>query len=155
MDRLCPLLAFLDEVGDALGDHYDGGVGVGPHYLRHHGGIDYAEIFQTVNSAVLVDHRETVGIRSHFAGNGSVPGDAGVLLEPGVQRVVVGQIRIRRRQPFRQQTGEARVLEKLYAAAHRVAESGSVPGIGQELEIEVWLHRNVIGGQGQAPFAVG
>ena len=70
-------------------------------------------------------------------------GDAGVLLQPGVQRGVVGQGGVGGRQPFGQQVGEGGMLEDGAGAAHGVAEPFGVARVGQEPEVQVRLHIDV------------
>src|SRR5262245_43366968 len=54
-----PLLP-TDQIGYALGDHDGRQIGVGAWHVRHHGGVDDAQIGQSVNPARRVDNRHRI-----------------------------------------------------------------------------------------------
>ena len=58
----------LHEVGDALGDHDGGRVGVAADQGRHHRGVDHAQALDAAHAAAAVDHRHRIVVRAHLAG---------------------------------------------------------------------------------------
>ena len=87
-------------VDDALAYHDDRRMGAArPGNARHHRCIGHPQPLNALDPAVLVNDRHRIGIRSHLAGPGHVPGCAHGLPYPQVQSVVVGQNVIRRVDP--------------------------------------------------------
>ena len=86
------LIARLDEVGDALGNHHCGDVGVGAHYVGHYRGVGDAEAGDAAHTQLLVNDGHRVAGWPHLAGAGDVVGGADVAAQPGVQRLVGLQV---------------------------------------------------------------
>src|SRR5262245_30484774 len=81
----------LDECYGALPNHKNGCVAAtGPGNARHDRRIDDGQPLDSLHVTVLVNDRHRVGIGTHLARPGDVPGGADGLPDIEVQRVVVG-----------------------------------------------------------------
>src|SRR4051794_16797951 len=86
------LLTSRYPVDDTFANHDHRGMGAArPGNARHHRCVSHPQILNTLYSAVLVDDRHGVPVRSHPTSPGYMPGRADGLADPEIQSVVVGQ----------------------------------------------------------------
>ena len=81
-----PLRRLENEIGGTLADHDRGCVGIARWHGRHDGSVSNAEIFNTVNAKLVVDHCH--GIVTHLARTHGVVGSLGIGFDP-IQQFIV------------------------------------------------------------------
>ena len=94
------LLTSRYPVDDTFANHDHRCMGAArPGDARHHRCVSHPQLLNTLHSAVLVDDRHRVRVRSHPTSPGYMPGRAHGLADPEIQSVVVGQNVSRRVDP--------------------------------------------------------
>ena len=96
---------------------------------------------------VLVHDGHGVRGRPHLAGATDVMGGPDIAHQPGIQRLVRGQVRIRWRHPVAQEVLERRVRRQADGQADGLAQPLGVKGVGEMPVIQPRLHLGIGGGE--------